>query len=142
MPIEQPHTRQDVSEGAFLAAIGYFGVLCLIPLFLQPNNKYSRYHAKQGLVLFAAEVVLGVGGVILFVITYFIGEIFNHIPILGGFLGGFLFGFVINKVVLFTFVAAYFLGSFSFSVIGAYNAWGGNLWQMPLLWYYARRLKF
>jgi uncharacterized membrane protein len=138
MPIEQPHSRQDVSEGAFLAAIGYFGVLCLIPLLLQPNNKYSRYHAKQGLVLFAAEVVLGVGGVILFWLTHLIfGLILIHIPVLGEFLN-----FIINVLVFWVFWGILGVGSFAFSVIGAYNAWGGNLWQMPLLWYYARRLKF
>jgi uncharacterized membrane protein len=138
MPIEQPHSRQDVSEGAFLAAIGYFGVLCLIPLLLQPNNKYSRYHAKQGLVLFVAEVVLGVGGVILFWLTHLIfGLILIHIPVLGEFLN-----FIINVLVFWVFWGILGVGSFAFSVIGAYNAWGGNLWQMPLLWYYARRLKF
>jgi uncharacterized membrane protein len=138
MPIEQPHSRQDVSEGAFLAAIGYFGVLCLIPLLLQPNNKYSRYHAKQGLVLFAAEVVLGVGGVILFWLTHLIfGLILIHIPVLGEFLN-----FIINVLVFWVFWGILGAGSFAFSIIGAYNAWGGNLWQMPLLWYYARRLKF
>jgi len=138
MPIEQPHSRQDVSEGAFLAAIGYFGVLCLIPLLLQPNNKYSRYHAKQGLVLFAAEVVLGVGGVILFWLTHLIfGLILIHIPVLGEFLN-----FIINVLVFWVFWGMLVAGSFAFSVIGAYNAWGGNFWQMPLLWYYARRLKF
>ena len=138
MAIEQPHSRQDVSEGAFLAAIGYFGVLCLIPLLLQPNNKYSRYHAKQGLVLFVAEVVLGVGGVILFWLTHLIfGLILIHIPVLGEFLN-----FIINVLVFWVFWGILGVGSFAFSVIGAYNAWGGNLWQMPLLWYYARRLKF
>ncbi len=138
MPIEQPHSRQDVSEGAFLAAIGYFGALCLVPLLLQPNNKYSRYHAKQGLVLFAAEVVLGVGGVILFWLTHLIfGLILIHIPVLGEFLN-----FIINVLVFWVFWGILGVGSFAFSVIGAYNAWGGNLWQMPLLWYYARRLKF
>jgi uncharacterized membrane protein len=136
MAIEQ-HSRQEVSEGAFLAAIGYFGVLCLLPLLLQPNNKYTRYHAKQGVVLCAAEVALGVGGVILFVITrFFFGQILIHIPILGEFLD-----FIVNKLVFFAFWGALGVGSFALSVIGAYNAWSGTLWQMPLLWYYARRIK-
>lgn len=138
MSIEQPHSRQEISEGAFLAAIGYFGILFLIPFFLQPNNKYTRYHAKQGLVLFASEVILGVGGVILFWLTRFIfGMILIHIPLLGEFLN-----FIINILVFWVFWGVLGVGSFALSIIGSYNAWGGNLWQMPLLWYYARRLKF
>lgn len=139
MPIEQPHTRQDVSEGAFLAALAYVGPLCILSLFLQPKNKYTKYHTKQGLVLFTAEVGIFIGGLILFWITglifgNFINAIFN---IHDNFLN-----FIFNILLRFTFWGAYLLVALVFSTIGFYNAWGGNLWQMPLLWYYARRLKF
>jgi uncharacterized membrane protein len=137
MAIEQPNSRQEISEGAFLAAVGYFGPLCLLTILLQPNNKYTKYHARQGLVLFVAEVALAVGGVILFWLTHFIfGVILIHIPVLGDFLN-----FIINVLVKWVFWGAFAVGCFAFTVIGAYNAWGGVLWQMPLLWYYARRLK-
>lgn len=83
----------------------------------------------------------GVGvwcGIILFWLTHLIfGLILIHIPVLGEFLN-----FIINVLVFWVFWGILGVGSFAFSVIGAYNAWGGNLWQMPLLWYYARRLKF
>lgn len=138
MALEQQHTRQEVSEGAFLAAAGYFGVLCFLPLLIQPRNRYTKYHAKQGLVLFSAEVALLIGGGILFWLTHLIfGQILVHIPLLGEFLN-----FIINVLVFWVFWGIVVLGSFALSVIGAYNAWGGTLWQMPLLWYYARRLKF
>lgn len=44
-------------EGKDLTAIlSYIGILFLVPLLACKNNSFAQFHAKQGLVLFIAEV--------------------------------------------------------------------------------------
>jgi uncharacterized membrane protein len=40
-----------------IAAIGYIGVLCFVPLMFKKKSEFAQFHGKQGLVLFIAEVV-------------------------------------------------------------------------------------
>jgi uncharacterized membrane protein len=55
--------------------LAYLGVLAVVPLVVEKNDPEIQWHAKHGLVLFVAEIILGV---ILGIIT--------HIPVIG-FLG-------------------------------------------------------
>lgn len=43
----------------FLAAIGYFSFLCILPLVLRPNSKFCLFHGKQGLVMTIFFLVFG-----------------------------------------------------------------------------------
>jgi len=69
--------EQTKKEGPNMVAIlSYIGILVLIPLFAVKDDEFVKYHAKQGLVLFIAEIA-----------TIFV----SWIPILGwliGFLAG------------------------------------------------------
>lgn len=58
----------------FLAAISYLGVLCLAPIMLKVKNDYVRFHARQGFLLFVAEIVF-----ILIWVVPFIGVIIGSI---------------------------------------------------------------
>ena len=49
-------TDRDAEDNRVIAAIGYVWILCLVPLFLKRNSQFAQFHAKQGLVLFIAEV--------------------------------------------------------------------------------------
>ncbi|MCX5712877.1 MAG: hypothetical protein NTY47_07465 [Candidatus Omnitrophica bacterium] len=71
----------QVQEGKFFAVISYISFLCIITLLLKKENKFALFHAKQGLVIFVAEVVV-------FIISI--------IPLLGLLLG--MAGFVIFTV--------------------------------------------
>ncbi len=53
-------TPQEIEDGKVFAAIGYLGILFLIPLLAKPENKFCRAHAKQGLVLFVAWIICAV----------------------------------------------------------------------------------
>jgi uncharacterized membrane protein len=55
--------------------LAYLGVLAVIPLVVEKNDPEIQWHAKHGLVLFVAEIILGV-----------IIGIITHIPVIG-FLG-------------------------------------------------------
>jgi len=52
-------SEEDIHENKLWAAIGYLGILFLIPLLGKKDSPYAQYHGKQGFVLFIAWVVLG-----------------------------------------------------------------------------------
>lgn len=58
-----------------MLVLAYLGVLAVIPLVIEKNDPEVQWHAKHGLVLFVAEIILGV-----------IIGIITHIPVIG-FLG-------------------------------------------------------
>jgi len=55
-----------------LAIISYIGVLCLVPILMKEKDVFVKFHAKQGLVLFIAEIAT---------------MLIAWIPILGWFIG-------------------------------------------------------
>jgi uncharacterized membrane protein len=70
-----PQTNLD--EDRLIAAIGYLGILCLVPLLLKKNSAFAQHHGKQGLVLLLAWVVLWIGNIIpvLGQIVWFVGSL-------------------------------------------------------------------
>ena len=44
-------SSKDVEENKAMAAIGYLGILFLIPLLANKDSPFAQYHAKQGMVL-------------------------------------------------------------------------------------------
>lgn len=48
--------EDDKNEGVnALAVISYLGILCLVPLLTKKDDKFTQFHAKQGLALLIAE---------------------------------------------------------------------------------------
>lgn len=58
---------KDIEENKVIAAIGYIGILCLIPLLAKRESKFAQFHGKQGLVLFIAWIIIWVIGIIPFI---------------------------------------------------------------------------
>jgi len=82
----QQSSTSNLSENKLLAAISYLGVLCLIPLLLKKDDKFVQFHAKQGLVLFIAEIVVSFINIIPFLgqmIWLFVSLAFLLISIIG-----------------------------------------------------------
>lgn len=48
---------KDVTENKIWAAISYLGIIGLIVLFVKKDSPFAQFHAKQGSVLFAAEII-------------------------------------------------------------------------------------
>ena len=61
--------EQDVK---ILSAIGYIGLLFLVPYLVKPKDKFAVFHANQGLLLLIATVVINAIGSIIPVIGWFI----------------------------------------------------------------------
>lgn len=49
---------KDIEENKILAAIGYLGILVLIPLFAKKDSKFVMEHARQGLAPFTTEIIV------------------------------------------------------------------------------------
>lgn len=52
-------SEKDIQENKALAAIGYLGILFLVPLLAKKDSTFAQFHAKQGMALFVLEVVVG-----------------------------------------------------------------------------------
>ena len=52
----------EKKEDKAIAILSYLGILFLVPLLAERENKFVQYHAKQGLALFIAEVATMVVG--------------------------------------------------------------------------------
>ena len=70
-------TKKDIEDNKLVAAIGYLGVLCLVPLLLKKDSPYAQHHGKQGLVITIAWILLWIGNIIpvLGQIVWFVGSI-------------------------------------------------------------------
>lgn len=53
-------SEREIVTGRALAAVAYLPGLFLIGLLDAPKNRFVRFHARQGLVLFLAEVAVWV----------------------------------------------------------------------------------
>ena len=51
---------KDVEENKAISVLSYIGILVLIPLLAKKDSRYAQFHAKQGLVIFIAQIILSV----------------------------------------------------------------------------------
>jgi uncharacterized membrane protein len=68
--------KEEKKQKNILAIISYIGVLCLVPVLTKEKDEFVKFHAKQGLVLFAGEVITWI---FLSIIPFFwfIGNLFG-----------------------------------------------------------------
>jgi uncharacterized membrane protein len=55
--VNEPQGKKDIEENKLVAAIGYIGILCLVPLLLKPKSQFAKFHGKQGLILVIGWVI-------------------------------------------------------------------------------------
>ena len=48
------------STSKLLAGLSYFSILCLLPFFLAPKDDFSKFHGKQGILLFVLSVIIDI----------------------------------------------------------------------------------
>lgn len=82
--LKQEHLdEREIREGAPFAAVSYILFLWLLAFILKKDNKFSHYHARQGLVLFIGEIIslflpaLGIIGYFLFKLSWLLFLIFS-----------------------------------------------------------------
>lgn len=53
---QTPKIETPKGPTSVTAILSYIGLLCLIPFLTKEKDEFVKFHAKQGLILFAAEV--------------------------------------------------------------------------------------
>jgi uncharacterized membrane protein len=112
---------KEVQEGKGIAWLAYFGILFLVPLLAAKDNKFAKFHGKQGMVFCIGAVVISIA---LFILTF----IFGFIPYVGWVLDILLW-------------LAYGILFFVLAIIGIIQALSGKYWKMPILGGIAEKLK-
>lgn len=57
-PKESKVYDPDIEKNKAIACLSYVWGLCLIPLLLKRSSKFAQFHARQGFVLFIADLVV------------------------------------------------------------------------------------
>lgn len=110
---EQQYEQNDIESTKGLACLSYLGILFLIPMLVNKNSPYTKFHVNQGIVLLIAEIILGVAsGLIRFAL--------GLIPFIGGIIAN-LLGIVIGLVCL------------AFIILGIVNAAQGRAQELPVI---------
>lgn len=68
------------SENKLMAVLAYLGILVLVPLLTKKDSSFVQFHAKQGLVLFIAEIIVWW---IPFVGWFFLGPVISIVALIG-----------------------------------------------------------
>ena len=77
---------QEILEGKAYAILSYLWILCIVPLIMKKDNRFTLFHAKQGLVLFIGELAVGFIGIIPFlgwIVLYFGTVLFGMLSLIG-----------------------------------------------------------
>lgn len=64
MEAKKTTTNKDVEDNKLIAAIGYLGILCLLPLLAKKDSAFAMHHGKNGLVILIVWLILWVGNII------------------------------------------------------------------------------
>lgn len=102
---------QDSNDKVY-GVLAYIGILFLVPL-LAGKSEFSRYHANQGIILFIADIILGI------VIGISAG-VLSLLGIVGVVLGGILIG-VLGLCI------------FILMIMGIVHAANGEMKPLPII---------
>ena len=125
----QPQQSALGLDANVAALIGYpIGLVALISVFIEKDNKFVRFHAFQslflGLSIFAATIVLSI---VIGVLTLIAGVISPYA------------GLVVSVISLLVWlvIAAALLGVWVLCLVKAY---GGGIYKLPLVGNYAEKM--
>lgn len=104
--------KEDIESSKYVCITAYLWFLFFIPLVACQSSKFARFHANQGLLLFAAEVLFGILRLVL-------GILFSWIP---------FFSLVLNLV--FSLISLVFL---VLIIYGIMNACRGEAKRLPII---------
>lgn len=103
----------DIQKTKGLAWLSYLGILFLIPMLVNQNSPYTKFHVNQGIVLFIADLIL-------YVAVSIVSFILGFIPIIGIILSALLYLAV--SIVILIFV-----------ILGIVNAVQGQAKELPVI---------
>ena len=115
-------------EGNLAAALGYpIGIIAIISLIMDKENRFVKFHACQAILLYAALLAVWIALVVLSIILGVIGIAASAAGDAGSALGS-IIGLLWTIVWLSVFV-----GALAAVVLGAVKAYGGNYFKLPVI---------
>ncbi len=102
-------SKKEIEDGKLMGILSYIGFLAVIPYFVEKNNKFVMYHAKQGLNLFLLEMICSLA---LTIATPILFLLIGIIAIVSFVVGGL---------------------SIALSVIGIINVLNGEAKELPII---------
>ncbi len=117
-----PASPQLPSDKTAMLILSYLGLLALIPLLVEKEDKNVQWHAKHGLVLFAAAFVLSI-------VLYLLTGVIAFVPGLGCLVG----------LVSFFASMGLWIGYLVVIVMGILKALKGERFMVPGISEYANR---
>ena len=114
-------------DGNIAAALGYpIGIIALISLIIEKENRFVKFHALQSLLLHVAMIVLMIALWIIGVVVV-IGGAAAAAATESGAVGG-LVGMLLGLLWL-VFIVVYVLGL----ILSAVKAYQGNMFKLPII---------
>ncbi len=109
---------EHIQQGKSIAWLSYLSILLIIPLLVQKDNPYTKFHVKQGIVLLILEIILSV-----------LGWILVFIPFLGPVLASFIIplGWILVLVL---------------AIMGIINSVQGKMQKLPLIGDFGEKFTF
>ena len=115
-------------DGNLAAALGYpIGILALICLIMEKENRFVKFHAWQAILLYAAWIVVWIALVVLSIILGVIGIAASAAGSAGSALGS-IIGLLWTIVWLVVFV-----GGLIAVILAAVKAYGGDYFKLPII---------
>lgn len=105
---------EDIEKKRVIAALGYIPFLCFLPLLMKDKGDFLAFHARQGLVITLLSVIMAVIGPVLVI----------FVPLFGA-----LVAFCLNT------------GLALLIIVGAWKAYQGEMWELPIFGEYAKNIK-
>ena len=116
-------------DGNVAAALGYpIGIIAIISLIMEKENRFVKFHAIQSLLLYAAFIVIWVAVVVISIILAAIGIAASAA---GGEAGGALGGIIglLWWLVIMVVLLAAFIGL----IMAAVKAYQGQMYRLPII---------
>lgn len=109
----------DIQNTSVICGISYIPPLFFLPLVVNSNSRFGKFHANQALLALLYSFALGVVGSVLSVVFGILGEI----PIMGWLFGiiGVLIGLALG------------LSAFVMVVVGMINGFSGKAKELPVI---------
>jgi len=125
---------KEVKEGKSLAWLSYLGLLFLIPLLAGKDNRFAKFHAKQGMVLYFYTLAWSILYLVITIIFFFIVLVIPHTRNLRP------FGFQASYMLIW-FIGLVILGVFH--LIGLIKSIRCKYWKCPFgVYKLSERFKF
>ena len=109
----QQFDQNDINATKGLAWLSYFGIFFLIPMLVNKDSAYTKFHVNQGIMLFILEVA---GGIVISILSV----IFALMGAVGAIVGGLI-------------SVAFYILVFVLMIMGIVNAATGKTKSLPIL---------